>query len=72
MSEEERRRSFAGKDCSLLCHDKGLDFRSGVREIRVRYHHWRLNNRIIIIGDVMQDELGGGGRKRIDKERDGD
>ncbi|KAF3524741.1 hypothetical protein F2Q69_00046146 [Brassica cretica] len=25
MSEEERRRSFAGKDRSLFCHDKGKE-----------------------------------------------
>lgn len=26
MSEEERRRSFAGKICSVFCHDKTVDF----------------------------------------------
>ena len=40
MSEEERRRSFAGKDRSLFCHDKGMDLtisckRSEVRGIKV-------------------------------------
>ncbi|KAF3554361.1 hypothetical protein F2Q69_00010540 [Brassica cretica] len=59
MSEEERRRSFAGKICSVFCHDKTVDFTICGKSEKNIYRDL----------DISEPERGSGGGEEENRRR---